>query len=351
LDVDITKLVDRDSQEVVGYFNTHDLISESWKEIDITENSLKFLHQTLLRFSQKDDWHRGEYKQHSNAVEARMPDGTSQTNFQTTLPGFPTQDAMGALINWYTKDQQTHPLVKCALFCYEFVTIHPFQDGNGRLSRLLATLLLLKHKYAWIEYVSFEHEIESRKAEYYRVLRSCQAGRPNEDVTEWVAFFFDALVNIQQSLTEKLNITGVIATLSPRDKAIITFIENHPGSRSGVIGEQLNIPSPTVKKTLAELVAKKLLKKKYPYDRIIEEVILPGTNNLRADFFLPNRKLVVEVHGSQHVEFNNFFFKDKFAYYKSKARDAKKRNWCQLNDIAIVELFHYESPEQWDEKL
>lgn len=261
LDVDITKLVDRDSQEVVGYFNSHDMISESWKEIDITENSLKFLHQTLLRFSPKDDWHRGDYKQQSNAVEARMPDGTLQTIFQTTPPGFPTQDAMGALIDWYTNDQQTHPLVKCALFCYEFVTIHPFQDGNGRLSRLLATLLLLKHKYAWIEYVSFEHEIESRKAEYYRVLRSCQAGRPNEDVTLWVAFFFDALVNIQQSLTEKLKITGVIATLSPRDKAIITYIENHPGSRSGVIGEQLNIPSPTVKKILAELVAKKLLKK------------------------------------------------------------------------------------------
>lgn len=102
------------------------------------------------------------------------------------------------LIDWYLTDNETHPLVKCALFAYEFVSIHPFQDGNGRLSRLHSTLLLLKQGYKWIQYVSFEHEIESRKTEYYRVLRSCQAQRPNEDVTEWIRFFFDALGNIQK---------------------------------------------------------------------------------------------------------------------------------------------------------
>jgi Fic family protein len=259
--IDITKLRDRDTQEVVGYFNVLDFISGNAPEIDITQNNLKQLHQMLLQHSSKDEWHRGDYKQQNNAVEARLPDGSRQIIFQTTEPGLATRDAMQSLVEWYDHEVQAHPLVKCALFCYEFVTIHPFQDGNGRLSRLLATLLLLKNGYKWIEYVSFEHEIESRKSEYYRVLRSSQANRPGEDVTDWVAFFFDALGNIQRQLMEKLNTQGVKASLSPRDKAIITFVSNNPGCKSGKISEELGYPAPTVKRVLAQLVDKKLLVK------------------------------------------------------------------------------------------
>ncbi len=87
------------------------------------------------------------------------------------------------MVDWYNSDTETHPLVKCALFAYDCVSIHPFQDGNGRLSRLISSLLLLKQGYKWIQYVSFEHEIESRKSEYYRVLHGCQANRPIEDVS------------------------------------------------------------------------------------------------------------------------------------------------------------------------
>lgn len=267
--IDITKPEDRDSQEVVGYFNALDFISESGADIDISQNNLKHLHQLLLQHSHKDDWHRGDYKQQSNAVEARMPDGSRQVIFQTTKPGFPTQDAMQGLLDWYHTDEQTPPLVKCALICYEFVTVHPFQDGNGRLSRLLATLLLLRHGYKWIEYVSLEHEIESRKSEYYRVLRSCQANRPNENVTEWVAFFFDALNNIQHQLTEKLDVQGVVTSLSPRDKAIITFVSSYPGCKSGEISAKLQLPAPTVKRALTELVNK---------NQLVKHGVGPGTN-------------------------------------------------------------------------
>jgi Fic family protein len=258
---DITKIVDRDSQEVIGYFETLDLISESFEDIPITENSLKNLHNILLKHSKKDEGHKGDYKQHSNIVEAKLPDGTRQVIFQTTEAGFPTQEAMGQLINWYVNDKETHPLVKCALFAYEFVSIHPFQDGNGRLSRLLSTLLLLKNGYKWIQYVSFEHEIESRKTEYYRVLRSCQAHRPNEDVTEWIQFFFDALGNIQKQLMIKLENKGVEIRLSPREKSILTFIENNAGCKSGDISKRLGIPSPTVKRILPELIKQNLIEK------------------------------------------------------------------------------------------
>lgn len=267
--IDITKLSDRDSQEVVGYFETLDIITESFENIDIKESSIKNLHNILMKHSKKDEWHKGDYKQHTNAVEASYPDGTKQIIFQTTEAGFATQDAMRALIDWYKKDKDTHPLVKSALFAYEFVSIHPFQDGNGRLSRLLATLLLLKNGYNWIQYVSFEHEIENRKSEYYRVLRSCQAQRPNENVNDWVNFFFDALKNIQNQLLNKLEESGIETQLSPREKSIITFIGNNPGCKSGDISKKLDIPSPTVKRILPELINKNLIEK---------HGIGPGTN-------------------------------------------------------------------------
>jgi Fic family protein len=260
-DIDITKLEDRDAQEVVGYFETLDVLTESYQDIDISENSIMALHKILMRHSKKDEWHKGNYKQHSNAVEASYPDGTKQVVFQTTAAGFPTQDAMRGLMEWYHSDQQTHALVKCALFAYEFLSIHPFQDGNGRLSRLISTLLLLRHGYKWVQYVSFEHEIENRKAEYYSALRSCQANRPNENVSDWITFFFDALKNIQEQLMKKLEAKGVETQLSPREKSIITFIGNNPGCKSGDIAKKLAIPSPTVKRTLAVLVDKKLVEK------------------------------------------------------------------------------------------
>jgi Fic family protein len=257
--MDIGKLEDRDSQEVAGYFEVFDLISESADSISISENSLKNLHNQLLKYSSKDQWHKGDYKQHNNRVEASSPDGTTRIIFETTPPGIETEDAMKTLIDWYDKDTVTHPLVKCAIFTYEFVSIHPFQDGNGRLSRLISTLLLLKHGYNWIQYVSFEHEIEHRKNEYYEELRKCQAQRPGEDITTWVFFFLNALMIIQTRLMEKLERTGIEAKLSPREKSIIAFLSDHPGSKSGAIAVRLKIPNPTVKRILKYLVTKKLI--------------------------------------------------------------------------------------------
>lgn len=202
--IKITKLESRDAQEVAGYFEALDIIYESFNEIQIRENDIKSLHNILLKHSTKDSWHKGDYKQMTNAVEATMSDGSKKIIFQTTEAGYATQDAMRALINWYNNENQVHPLIKCAAFVYEFVSIHPFQDGNGRMSRLLANLLLLKNGYHWIQYVSFEHEVESRKVEYYKVLRMCQAQRPTEDISLWVAFFLDCLKNIQTLLQDKI---------------------------------------------------------------------------------------------------------------------------------------------------
>jgi Fic family protein len=259
--IDITKIEDRDAQEVVGYFEVLDLISENHNEIQISENSIKNLHNILLKHSDKDQWHKGSYKQHSNEVEATLPDGTKQIIFRTTNAGYETEDAMRALFDWYNSDFETHPLVKSAIFSYEFVSIHPFQDGNGRLSRLLATLLLLKNGYNWVQYVSLEHEIESKKSDYYIVLRKCQAERPNENVTDWINFFFDSLQNIQEQLMKKLEVKGIQTKLSPKEKSILVFIENNTGAKSGDIARKLDIPNPTVKRILTNLVNQNLIEK------------------------------------------------------------------------------------------
>jgi len=129
--------------------------------------------------------------------------------------------------------------------------------------------LLLKNGYKGIQYVSFEHEIESRITEYYRVLRNCQAQRPNENVTEWVNFFFDSLRNIQEKLMEKLDFKAIEIKMSPGEKSILTFIGNNAGCKSGEIEKKMGIPSPTVKRILPELIEKILIER---------HGIGPGTN-------------------------------------------------------------------------
>lgn len=257
--IDVIKVEDRDSQEVLGYFDTLDLITESYRDIEITEGNIKYLHKLLLKHCERDQLHRGDYKIHPNAVEATSSDGTTQLIFHTTDPGYPTQDAMRALFAWYEEDTRTHPLVKCAVFVYGFVSIHPFQDGNGRLSRLLSTLLLLKHGYTWIQYISVEHEIEHRKAVYYRELRDCQSQRPGEDISSWIRFFLEMLGNTQMKLKRELAGHGAESQLTPREKMLLTFIGAHSGCRSGEIAKKLDIPSPTVKRALSDLLRKGMI--------------------------------------------------------------------------------------------
>ena len=257
----ITKLEERDEQEVIGYFEALDTITENYESISISESQLKNVHKILMLHGDKDAWHRGKYKQVSNAVEANLVDGTKQIVFRTAEPGLETQDAMMHLIEWYHSDKETIPLIKVALFVYEFLSIHPFQDGNGRLSRLLGSLLLLKNGYSWIQYVSFEHEIESRKSEYYKVLMQTQRNRPGENVTDWLSFFINCLINIQEQLLVKLEESRTEQPVSQREKRILFFIQNHAGCGSNDIAKKLDMALPTVKKSLAKLVLKGTLTK------------------------------------------------------------------------------------------
>ena len=233
------KLEERDQQEVVGYFQALDTLSESFAGIRVSEGDVKNLHKILMKHSVKDEWHRGEYKQLPNSVDANYPDGSTVTIFHTTQPGHDTEDSMRALFEWYENDKSTPAIIKVAVFVYEFLSIHPFQDGNGRLSRLLATLLLLKQGYSWIQFVSFEHEIENRKRDYYKVLMHCQQNRPGENVNSWLEVFLACLSSIQDKLMQKLDTRQSTNTLNPREKKIVQLIEAYPGVKSSEIAAKL----------------------------------------------------------------------------------------------------------------
>lgn len=257
----IARLDDRDAQEVAGYYEALETIETSFADIAITESQVRNLHNMSLRHSEKDAWHRGNYKQHANAVEATRSDGTKDIIFKPTPPGIETEDAMRNLLAWYSDDNTPHPLVRVALFIYEFVTIHPFQDGNGRMSRLLATLLLLKNGFDWVQYISFENEIEARKTDYYRALMNCQRQRPGEDVSEWLVFWLDCLESMSRKLMKKLETKGSIASLDERKRSIYKLIEHYPGSQSGFIATQLGLVLVTVKKDLGHMVKLGLIKR------------------------------------------------------------------------------------------
>jgi Fic family protein len=230
--VQISKLDKREEQEVVGYYEALELILEHYADIDLSERYLHQLHAVLLRYSSKDQRHKGQYKNLSNQVVANYPDGEKKIIFRTTEPHL-TANEMHDLMVWTNEqleEKKLHPVLITSVFVYEFLSIHPYQDGNGRLSRLLTTFLLLKQDYNFIEYVSFEHVIENRKDMYYRVLMETQKHRGSDDeiLDRWVIFFLDCLID----LTEKLNIkyetyNSLKSSTNDRQKQVLAYIDKH----------------------------------------------------------------------------------------------------------------------------
>ena len=167
----------RDEQEVAGYAEVMETIFHAWAEIPITENHIKQLHRDLLRHSDKDERHRGEYKTLRNDVGAFDAVGNMiGIVFETATP-FDTPRRMAELVKWLNDARELkriHPLLIVAVFIVTLLEIHPFQDGNGRLSRVLTTLLLLQAGYAYVPYSSLESVIENSKEGYYLALRQTQ---------------------------------------------------------------------------------------------------------------------------------------------------------------------------------
>ena len=185
--LDIQTFSTRDEEEVAGYAQVMDTVFASWRDIDVTENHIRQLHRDLLRYSSKDQRHRGAWKTAPNSIAAFDEAGQQLgVVFETASP-FDTPGRIAELIDWYnaaTQDHDLHPLLLIGIFVVVFLEIHPFQDGNGRLSRILTTLLLLRSGYAYVPYSSLESVIEQSKEAYYLALRQTQ-GTIRSDTPDW----------------------------------------------------------------------------------------------------------------------------------------------------------------------
>ena len=223
----------RDQQEVAGYAELMDLVFSAWRDIPFNENHVKQLHQILLRHSEKDSRHRGQYKTHSNSVAA-FDEAGAQVGivFETASP-FDTPRLMAELVAWVNGEREKaalHPLLIIAIFVVVFLEIHPFQDGNGRLSRVLTTLLLIQAGYAYVPYSSLESVIELNKEAYYLALRKTQGSIRTDapDWQPWLVFFLRSLAEQVRRLEKKVEREMIVlATMPELSLRIVELAREH----------------------------------------------------------------------------------------------------------------------------
>lgn len=258
--LEIRSFETRDEQEVAGYANAMQTIFNNFDAIDLTENHVKQLHRDLLRYSGKDEWHRGQYKTLPNNVSAFDSAGREiGVVFETATP-FDTPRYMRELVEWTRtalEDRQIHPLLTTAMFTVTFLEIHPFQDGNGRLSRVLTSLLLLRSGYTYTPYSSLESVIEDSKEEYYLALRRTQKTIRTSipDWQPWVTYFLLALQRQKERLERKLEQERILShTLSALSMQILNLVRDHGRMTIGEIVALSGANRNTIKKQLKALV-------------------------------------------------------------------------------------------------
>jgi Fic family protein len=263
--LEIKSFTTRDEQEVAGYAAVMESIFHAWPDINLTENHVRQLHRDLLIHSEKDDWHRGNYKTSSNSVAAFDENGVQiGIVFETATP-YDTPRVMGELVAWLNDTIATralHPLLLIGVFVVVFLAIHPFQDGNGRLSRILTTLLLLRAGYAYVPYSSLESVIEQSKEGYYLALRQTQGtiGGETPDWQPWLKFFLRAMHQQMRRLAVKVEREKLtLATLPELAMQILDYARQHGrvtiGDAIRVTGASRN----TLKDHLRGLVEKRHL--------------------------------------------------------------------------------------------
>lgn len=249
----------RDEQEVAGYAKLMEDIFENYEVIPFNENYIKQLHKILLSYSDKDERHRGEYKTLANSVAAFDADGKEiGIVFETATP-FDTPQLMRELVKEtreQLEDKFIHPLIMIGLFVVHFLAIHPFQDGNGRMSRALTTLLLLKNGYSYVPYSSIEGIIEENKASYYKALRNSQKTFKTDDVNYdyWLNFFLRTVQKQVLRLKQKMNQTATGLTMT--ENKIMGLFDGQKQWTTSEMAKTLNMNTATLKKAVGELVKK-----------------------------------------------------------------------------------------------
>jgi Fic family protein len=265
--LEIRKFETRDEQEVAGYSAVMNLVFQSYADIPLSESHIRQLHSVLLQHSAKDDWHRGDYKKSPNHVEAFDAQGKSLgVVFETASP-FETPIRMRDLVEWAGQalaEKNLHPLLVTAVVIVEFLAIHPFQDGNGRLSRVLTTYILLKEGYHYVPYSSLEAVIEQSKEGYYLALRQTQASLKSEhpDWQPWILFFLRALHQQKKRLEVKVQQENLLLSQLPQlSLQILHLVKSRGRATIREIVAFTGANRNTVKKHLEALVETNRLRK------------------------------------------------------------------------------------------
>ena len=255
----VSKFADRDTQEVQGYLEVLQNVFDAFQTLPLRESVITSLHNQLLKYSHKDDTHRGGYKKKENTVGVLGPDGNVARIMFETTPAYLTAKEMQELLEW-TNDafekNRFHPLLLISNFIVEFLKIHPFEDGNGRLSRVLTNLLLLRSGYQFVQYVSHEQIVERRKDEYYLALRKSQETFKTEHdtVVPWLNFFLSVVKEQATKALSYLQEEKVEDTLSPKQYEVWKYISGVGDASRGDIVKATGIAEATINQAIDRLI-------------------------------------------------------------------------------------------------
>ena len=257
--IDIQKFTDRDKQEVKGYFELLKNVFDSWRSLKFSENTIKHFHKELLKYVKKDELHRGDYKKEENKVHMIDAAGKSVGILFDTTPAYLTPKEMQELVEWTQQalaEKKYHPLLIVGAFLVEFLQIHPFQDGNGRLSRVLTNLLLLKEGYLYMPYISHEKLVEDNKPEYYLALRQSQKTfkTEHESIIPWLDFFLAIFLKQSQMAVELLSKENIEKLLSKKQLAVWQYLQEVEEATPGDIAKKAKVARPTVNQALDRLL-------------------------------------------------------------------------------------------------
>ena len=258
--ISIQQFTDRDKQEVQGYFELLNNVFDSWRSLHFSESLIKHFHKELLKYVEKDKLHRGDYKHSENKVMMVDAAGQSVGVLFDTTPAWLTNKEMQELMEWAIdalKNQNHHPLLVIGNFLVQFLQIHPFQDGNGRLSRVLTNMLMLQAGYVFMPYVSHEKIIEDNKPEYYLALRQSQKTFKTDEPTivPWLDFYLDVTLKQANEAIALLSAENIEKLLSPAQLKVWKYMQSRSEEVTPKeLSDMLGIPRSTISQVLNRLM-------------------------------------------------------------------------------------------------
>lgn len=198
----------RDEQEIAGYRDVLNIIHESFDAIPISQNYILQFHKIM--YSHMNNPMAGRTKNNQNYITAKYPDGHIETIF-TPLAPYETPEALDKICEEYNRvigNMEVEPLLVILIFIHDFLCIHPFNDGNGRMSRLLTTLLLYRNGFYVGKYISLEAKIAQNKDLYYNALNSSQDGwqAGSEDALPFVKYFLGIILAAYKDFEDRFSI-------------------------------------------------------------------------------------------------------------------------------------------------